>query len=267
MRDGSLASRSLAPMIDCPSCSRLAARVRPGRSLACPDCGAELVGHAAPEPVVRVALPRTLPVAPTPAPEPPLAAGGAYVHPVPRAPSGDPWRAFVADVLALAGADLSRALPLGGVQPGGGGGEPGELLARVARGDVARARAALRRLAGCSPAVVAGLAEVLTPGITQDEAAGRYAAHHAPLALRDAVARAEERERTARHALEVARTARRGHARRSLVDPARESVARLVEDRARAHEEAHGAVHGARGRLLTWGLTVVAGELARYTGA
>lgn len=253
------------PALDCPSCSRLAARVRPGRSLACPDCGAELVGHDV-TPMVRVALPRTIALAPTPAPEPVSPSIPPSPHRVPSPASADPWQAFVLDVLALQGADLARALPLGGVTPGGGGGEPAELLARVARGDVGRARAARRRLAGCSPTVVAGLAEVLTVGATQDEAAARYAAHHAPLALRDSVARAEERERTARHALEVARTARRGHARRSLADPARESIARLVEDRARAHEEAHGAVHGARGRLVAWGLQVLLVELGRYRG-
>lgn len=194
--------------------------------------------------------------------------GGVSVRPGADGVQAGRWRAYVADVLALAGGDLSRALPLGGVQPGGGaGGEPGELLARVARGDVGRARAARERLAGCSPTVVAGLAEVLTVGATMDEAAARYATHHAPLALRDAVTRAEERERTARLALEQARTARRGHARRSLADPARESLARLVEDRARAAEEAAAGALGARGRVTAWGREVVAGELARYDRA
>lgn len=252
------------PAPACPSCATLARRVRPGRSLVCDGCGAELVGHDVSDTVVHIALPRTVAVAPTPAPEPAPPSVHPYTRPPPRAPSGDPWTAFVADILALQGADLSRALPLGGVTPGGGGGEPAELLARVARGDVARARAALRRLAGCSPTVVAGLAEVLTPGITQDEAAARYACHYAPLALRDGIARAEDRERTARLALEQARTARRGHARRSLADPARESIARLVEDRARAAEEAAAGAQGARGKVTAWGREVVAGELARY---
>ena len=184
----------------------------------------------------------------------------------------DPWRCwsrYVRDVLALAGADLARALPLGGVTPGGGGtGEPpAELLARVERGDVARARAALRRLAGCSPAVVAALAEVLQPHHAPAEAAAQYACHHAPMALRDLLHRAEERERGARHALDAARCARRGHARRALADPAREALARLVEERARAAEEAHAGVHAARASLVAWGLGVIEGELSRYQQA
>lgn len=184
----------------------------------------------------------------------------------------DPWRCwplYARDVLALAGADLARALPLGGVTPGGGGtGEPpAELLSRVARGDVARARAALRRLAGCSPSVTAGLAEILTPGMELTDAAARYACAHGHLGLRDALAAAVTREALARAALAASRTARSSRARRSLTDPAREALARLVEAREGALTDAVAGICAARGRLVTWGVTVLEGELGRYERA
>lgn len=178
----------------------------------------------------------------------------------------DLWRAYVADVLALAGADLSRALPLGGVTPGGGGtGEPpAELLARVARGDVARARAAHHRLRACCPSIVAALAEVVTPGMDMGEAAARYAVHHGPLDLRDALERLVARETSARIALEAVRAARGSQARRSLADPSREGYARLYAARQVALAEASGACVAGRSRLIAWGLVVIEGELARY---